>query len=147
MKSAPWVTEVAKAESCASPETTSTPSATGFFERRATRTRRPRLASRPASWDPIWPAPKTTCRGASGMWFYLFSERCTVGEIAQRARLASKRRLESARRMNGGNSMSTQDVVLYAVDAGIATITLNRPERRNAINIAVAERLHALWEQ
>ena len=43
--------------------------------------------------------------------------------------------------------MSTQDVVLYAVDAGIATITLNRPERRNAINIAVAERLHALWEQ
>jgi enoyl-CoA hydratase len=43
--------------------------------------------------------------------------------------------------------MGTQDAVLYAVDAGIATITLNRPERRNAINIAVADRLHALWEQ
>jgi enoyl-CoA hydratase len=39
-----------------------------------------------------------------------------------------------------------QDVVLYAVDAGIATITLNRPERRNAISVAVAERLHAVWE-
>src|SRR5215211_1493487 len=43
--------------------------------------------------------------------------------------------------------MSTQDIVLYTVDAGIATITLNRPERRNAISVAVAERLHGLWEE
>jgi enoyl-CoA hydratase len=40
----------------------------------------------------------------------------------------------------------SQDVVLYAVDAGIATITLNRPERRNAISVAVAERLLDVWK-
>jgi len=42
--------------------------------------------------------------------------------------------------------MSDQDVVLYEVQDGIATITLNRPERRNAISIAVAKRLHELWD-
>jgi len=35
--------------------------------------------------------------------------------------------------------------VLYRVDSGIATITLNRPERRNALSIAAAERLHQIW--
>lgn len=36
-------------------------------------------------------------------------------------------------------------VVLYRVDSGIATITLNRPERRNALSIAAAERLYRIW--
>ena len=40
---------------------------------------------------------------------------------------------------------SGADSVLYAVDSGIATITLNRPEQRNALSIAAAERLHQLW--
>lgn len=41
--------------------------------------------------------------------------------------------------------MSENEIVQYAVDDGIAVITLNRPERRNALSIAAAERLHALW--
>lgn len=36
--------------------------------------------------------------------------------------------------------------VLFDVAHGIATITLNRPERRNALSIAMGERLHELWE-
>ena len=35
--------------------------------------------------------------------------------------------------------------VLYRVDSGVATVTLNRPERRNALSIAAAERLHQIW--
>lgn len=35
--------------------------------------------------------------------------------------------------------------VLYRVESGIATITLNRPEQRNALSIAAAERLHEIW--
>jgi enoyl-CoA hydratase len=41
-------------------------------------------------------------------------------------------------------NLPTTDV-LYAVTGGIATITLNRPERRNALSIASNERLYALW--
>lgn len=41
----------------------------------------------------------------------------------------------------------TGNDVLYQVADGIATITLNRPERRNALSIAAAERLHALWSE
>jgi enoyl-CoA hydratase/carnithine racemase len=37
--------------------------------------------------------------------------------------------------------------VLYAVDAGIATVTINRPERKNALSIAVNNRLTELWEE
>jgi enoyl-CoA hydratase len=37
--------------------------------------------------------------------------------------------------------------VLYDVAEGVATITLNRPERRNALSIAAAERLHDLWDE
>lgn len=36
--------------------------------------------------------------------------------------------------------------VLFDVADGIASITLNRPERRNAIDVASAERLYELWE-
>lgn len=43
-------------------------------------------------------------------------------------------------------SRSTVDDVLFDVSDGIATITLNRPERRNALSIAMAERLYTLWE-
>ena len=38
------------------------------------------------------------------------------------------------------------DAVLYAVDeAGIATITINRPEQRNALSREVREGLRAAW--
>jgi enoyl-CoA hydratase len=47
--------------------------------------------------------------------------------------------------------MTTQrvedDEVLYRVVDGIATVTLNRPERRNALSIAAAERLVRLWSE
>ena len=35
-------------------------------------------------------------------------------------------------------------VVLYAIDGGIATLTLNRPEKRNALNDAIIEQLKSL---
>jgi enoyl-CoA hydratase/carnithine racemase len=38
-------------------------------------------------------------------------------------------------------------IVLFEVADGIATITLNRPERRNALSLAANARLHGLWEQ
>jgi enoyl-CoA hydratase len=38
------------------------------------------------------------------------------------------------------------DPVLLDVANGIATITLNRPAQRNALSVAAANRLHALWE-
>lgn len=41
--------------------------------------------------------------------------------------------------------MGEASVVDYAVQDGIATISINRPDRRNALSIAAAERLHALW--
>jgi enoyl-CoA hydratase/carnithine racemase len=37
--------------------------------------------------------------------------------------------------------------VLFDVADGIATVTLNRPERRNALSIAASERLYALWDE
>ena len=37
------------------------------------------------------------------------------------------------------------DEILCSIDAGIATITLNRPEKRNAINMAVLEGLRSLF--
>ncbi|HEY0879142.1 MAG TPA: enoyl-CoA hydratase-related protein [Zeimonas sp.] len=43
--------------------------------------------------------------------------------------------------------MNENEIVQYVVDDGIAVITLNRPERRNALSIAAAERLHALWSE
>lgn len=42
--------------------------------------------------------------------------------------------------------MSEKDI-LFVVDDGIATITLNRPERRNALSVALNNRLTALWEE
>lgn len=40
-----------------------------------------------------------------------------------------------------------EEPVLIALDQGIATITLNRPHRRNAVDVAMANRLTALWRQ
>jgi len=40
---------------------------------------------------------------------------------------------------------AAKQAVLYRVESGIATITLNRPEQRNALSIAAAERLHQIW--
>lgn len=37
--------------------------------------------------------------------------------------------------------------VLFDVAEGIATVTLNRPQRRNALSVAAAGRLHELWEE
>ncbi|MCC7288053.1 MAG: enoyl-CoA hydratase/isomerase family protein [Burkholderiaceae bacterium] len=42
------------------------------------------------------------------------------------------------------DAAATQEV-LYRVEAGIATVTLNRPAQRNALSIAAAERLHGVW--
>ncbi|MBC7437107.1 MAG: enoyl-CoA hydratase/isomerase family protein [Bdellovibrionales bacterium] len=39
------------------------------------------------------------------------------------------------------------DAVLFSIDDGIATIVLNRPERRNALSIAANERLYEIWDQ
>jgi enoyl-CoA hydratase/carnithine racemase len=43
--------------------------------------------------------------------------------------------------------MNETDVVLFAIDAYIATVTLNRPERRNALSVACVNRLHEIWEE
>jgi enoyl-CoA hydratase/carnithine racemase len=42
--------------------------------------------------------------------------------------------------------MSQDDELLFSVDDGIATVTINRPEQRNAMNIAVANGLVKIWE-
>lgn len=41
----------------------------------------------------------------------------------------------------------TEDVVLYEVANGVATITLNRPMQRNAINPAVCDAMRAAFDQ
>jgi len=38
-----------------------------------------------------------------------------------------------------------QDVLLFEKRDCIATLTLNRPEQRNALSVALIERLHAIW--
>ena len=47
----------------------------------------------------------------------------------------------------GAGPGDPSDAVLFHVDDGIATITLNRPAQRNALSIAVSERLYALWDR
>lgn len=42
--------------------------------------------------------------------------------------------------------MATVEQVLFDIRGPIATITLNRPERRNALSMAANTRLHALWD-
>jgi len=45
----------------------------------------------------------------------------------------------------GQGDAAAAQAVLYGVESGIASITLNRPERRNALSIAAAERLYQIW--
>jgi enoyl-CoA hydratase/carnithine racemase len=45
------------------------------------------------------------------------------------------------------NETNTSKSVLFSIEDGIATIILNRPERRNALSIAANERLFEIWEQ
>ena len=39
------------------------------------------------------------------------------------------------------------DTLLYDKQEGVATITLNRPERHNAFNVAMAGELRQAWEE
>jgi len=43
--------------------------------------------------------------------------------------------------------MTDDSPVLYDVSDGIATITINRPKQKNAINLAVGKRLQELWRE
>jgi enoyl-CoA hydratase/carnithine racemase len=43
--------------------------------------------------------------------------------------------------------MSETDDLLYVVEDGIATVTIDRPEQRNAMSIGVANGLTKLWER
>jgi enoyl-CoA hydratase/carnithine racemase len=43
--------------------------------------------------------------------------------------------------------MSQTEAVLFEINDGIATITINRPHQRNALSIDVCDRLLDLWEQ
>ena len=45
----------------------------------------------------------------------------------------------------GKGDAAAAQAVLYGIESGIASITLNRPERRNALSIAAAERLYQIW--
>jgi enoyl-CoA hydratase len=47
--------------------------------------------------------------------------------------------------MSSVSSASDADVLFEEAD-GIATISLNRPEARNALSVSAANRLHELWE-
>ncbi|MFO1188333.1 MAG: enoyl-CoA hydratase-related protein [Alphaproteobacteria bacterium] len=42
--------------------------------------------------------------------------------------------------------MSDKDVVLYEISNYVATVTLNRPDRRNALNVAAFKRLEEIWK-
>jgi enoyl-CoA hydratase/carnithine racemase len=43
--------------------------------------------------------------------------------------------------------MSDDSSLVFAIEDGIATVKINRPEQRNAMSIAVANGLHDLWER
>ena len=65
------------------------------------------------------------------------------------ANILAPRRYDGALAVHNADSRqgdaSAAQAVLYRVDSGIATVTLNRPEQRNALSIAAAERLHQIW--
>lgn len=43
--------------------------------------------------------------------------------------------------------MSESGIIDYAAADGIATLSINRPQSRNALSVAAAERLHELWHE
>tara|TARA_R110002096_G_scaffold421037_4_gene626504 strand:+ start:2429 stop:3214 length:786 start_codon:yes stop_codon:yes gene_type:complete len=43
--------------------------------------------------------------------------------------------------------MSTNDELIYNVDAGIATVTLNRPHRKNALSTGLVDKLADAWKR
>jgi enoyl-CoA hydratase len=43
--------------------------------------------------------------------------------------------------------MNDDDTVRLHIEDGIATVTIDRPLQRNALSVAAANRLHALWER
>lgn len=47
----------------------------------------------------------------------------------------------------GQGAADAAQSVLYRVEAGIATVTLNRPQQRNALSIDAAERLYRIWSE
>ncbi len=53
-------------------------------------------------------------------------------------------RIEAVNRPSAPSDPASQ--VLLRIAEGIATITLNRPERRNALSLAANSRLRALWD-
>jgi len=45
------------------------------------------------------------------------------------------------------SALSEESLILFSVEDGIATITLNRPKQRNALSIAAMEGLYESWER
>jgi enoyl-CoA hydratase/carnithine racemase len=43
--------------------------------------------------------------------------------------------------------MTASDEILFSVEDGIATVTLNRPERKNALSVSVQNRFTELWPE
>lgn len=44
------------------------------------------------------------------------------------------------------NEKNAMEQVLFSIHGPVATVTINRPEVRNALSIAANERLHGLWD-
>src|SRR5581483_6601463 len=57
-----------------------------------------------------------------------------------------RRRANRARRMRQGAGMASDDV-LFEQDGPIATITLNRPDKMNALTAEMMYRLRDIWAQ
>lgn len=49
--------------------------------------------------------------------------------------------------LGGGDPVEKASDVMLSMDGGIATVMLNRPERRNALSVAASERLFRIWEE
>jgi enoyl-CoA hydratase/carnithine racemase len=64
-----------------------------------------------------------------------------------RAPERSVERSRGRRRASGSSDVNETDAVLFEVDAHIATVTLNRPVRRNALSIAATNRLFEILQE